>query len=112
MKRSITLLHLVAAMTVAAPAMAGDILKCVDQDGHITLTDQPCSAGAASVHLEQDRIAVAPQRHVLPAAQLRQAAWRRPDLSQPAPLNRDVATLKAARRMLMIMDAKPRLAAQ
>jgi hypothetical protein len=49
---------------------------------------------------------------VLPAAQLRQSAWRRPDLSHPVALARDVATLQAARRTLLMLDARPRLAAQ
>ena len=117
MKCSITLIQACAAMAIsaaAAPAaMAGDIVKCVAADGHVTLTDQPCSSGASTVPLEQDK-AVAPvvQRHVLPAAALRQGAWKRPDLSRPVPLTRDVATLKAARRTLMMQDAKPSLAAQ
>jgi len=115
MKPSITLMNLVAALVVAAPAaMAGDIVKCVEPDGHITLTDQPCAVGASTVHLDGDRSEPVPtlQRHVLPAAQLHQGAWRRPDLSKPLPLTRDVATLKAARRTLLMLDAKPRLAAQ
>ena len=113
MMRSITLINVLAALAMAAPAaMAGNIVKCVDPDGHVTLTDQPCASGASTVRLEQERTAPLPQRHVLPAAELRQGAWRRPDLSQPVPLKRDVATLKAARRMLMLQDAKPRLAAE
>jgi hypothetical protein len=117
MMRSITLINVFAAIAVAAPAaMAGNIVKCVDPDGHVTLTDQPCATGAATVHLEQDRTedrtAPVPQRHVLPAAELRQVKWRRPDLSHPLPLTRDVATLKAARRTLLMQDAKPRLAAE
>jgi hypothetical protein len=113
MKRSITLINVVAALVVAAPAaMAADIVKCVDPDGHVTLTDQPCSTGAATVRLGQDKAAPVPQRRVLPAASLHQGAWRRPDLSRPAPLKSDVATLKAARRTLMMQDAKPSLAAE
>jgi hypothetical protein len=133
MKRPLTLLSMFAAIAtvLAGPAMAGnDIVKCVDAAGHVTLTDQPCAAGAASVRLEQDNAAAdvpanaaadapagvpnrstaAPRRYVLPAVDLRQGAWRRPDLSRPAPLAQDVATLKAARRMLMLQDARPTLA--
>jgi hypothetical protein len=47
---------------------------------------------------------------VLPAAELRHPAWKRPNLAAPAKLARDVATLKEARRMLMLQDARPRLA--
>lgn len=45
--------------------------------------------------------AAPPQRHVLPAADLRHDAWKRPAGARPATLARDVATLKAARRMLL-----------
>jgi hypothetical protein len=126
MMRSITVINIFAALALAAPAaMAGnDIVKCVDADGRVTLTDQPCAAGATGVRLapadmqdnQQDGVqnsvktAAVAQRHVLPAPDLRQGAWRRPDLSRPAPLKQDVATLKAARRMLMLLDARPTLA--
>jgi hypothetical protein len=134
MMRSISLINIFAAMALAAPAaMAGtDIVKCVDPDGRVTLTDQPCAAGATGVRLAQASMgadssdngqdnaqdkaqndvksAVATRRHVLPAADVRQGPWHRPDLSRPAPLNQDVATLKAARRMLMLQDARPTLA--
>lgn len=120
MKRPICLLSMFSAMVLAAPAvMAGnDIVKCVDANGHVTLTDQPCAGGAATVRLDQERNAspLPPQRqlqpdaqrHVLPVADLRQ--WRRPDLSRAAPLELDVATLKAAHRTLMLQDARPTLA--
>jgi hypothetical protein len=125
MKRSIQLMSMFAAMVLSgSAAMAGDIVKCVDADGRVTLTDQPCGAGAAAVRLDQDRTGPRSQsdfqsqfrsqfqgdrqRHVLPAADLRQ--WRRPDLSRAAPLTLDVATLKAAHRTLMLQDARPTLA--
>lgn len=116
MERPVRLMSMFAAMVLAAPvAMAGnEIVKCVDADGRVTLTDQPCGARAATVRLDQEKSAPQPQfqpdvqRHVLPAADLRQ--WRRPDLSRAAPLKQDVATLKAAHRMLMLQDARPTLA--
>jgi hypothetical protein len=98
----------IAAVLAAPAAMAAggnDIVKCVDSSGHVTLTDQPCEAGATTVRLDQDT----PQRHVLPAADLRHESWKRPAVARPAPLSRDVATLKAARRTLMLQDARPRL---
>jgi len=118
MKRPARLLSMIAAAALAVPALAGEIVKCVDSDGHVTLTDQPCAAGAAIVPLARDvalpaaRDTAAPsaQRHVLPAAELPQPAWKRPNLATPARLARDVATLKEARRMLMLQDARPRLA--
>jgi Domain of unknown function (DUF4124) len=119
MKRPVRLLSLIAAAVLAAPALAGEIVKCVDSNGHVTLTDQPCTADAATVPLARDAArdttagsvaAPVPQRHVLPAAELPQTAWKRPNLATPARLARDIATLKEARRMLMLQDARPRLA--
>jgi hypothetical protein len=110
MKRPVRLLSIVAAAVLAAPALAGEIVKCVDSNGHITLTDQPCGSGSATVPLSRDTGAPPPQRHVLAAAELPQPAWKRPNLAAPVRLARDVATLKEARRMLMLQDARPRLA--
>lgn len=114
MQRSVGLLSLFAATVLAAPAaMAGDIVKCVDTSGHVTLTDQPCASGSTSTPLAQDDTAAAPapQRYVLPATELRHHAWKRPVAApQPARLAGDVATLKAAHRTLLMQDAKPRLA--
>lgn len=110
MKRPVRLLSMIAAVALAAPALAGDIVKCVDSNGHITLTDQPCASGSVTMPVSRDTGAPPPQRHVLPAAELRHPAWKRPNLAAPAKLARDVATLKEARRMLMLQDARPRLA--
>jgi hypothetical protein len=101
--------------SVAAPAaMAGnEIVKCIDSSGHVTLTDQPCEAGTATVRLASvtpPAVTATAQRHVLPAAELRHDAWKRPQVARAAPLSRDVATLKAARRMLMLQETRPRLA--
>jgi hypothetical protein len=101
---------------VAAPAaVAGnEIVKCIDASGQVTLTDQPCGAGAATVRLSNETptaaVTAQAQRHVLPAAQLRHEAWKRPQVVRAAPLSRDVATLKAARRTLMLQETRPRLA--
>ena len=118
MKRTVRLLSTIAALTAlvaAAPAStAGDIVKCVDAGGHVTLTDQPCAGGAVTVRLEQGvgqkAEPAARHRYVLPAADLRHEAWKRPAVERPAQLARDVATLKAARRTLLMLDAKPVLA--
>nr|WP_314545215.1 DUF4124 domain-containing protein [uncultured Massilia sp.] len=120
---------IVASLAPVTPAQAGDIVKCVDGSGHATFTDQPCPAGSVGRLLSADgagtqggsgltastgssepepepaaaaMIAAAPpQRHVLPAADLRHDAWKRPAGARPASLAGDVATLKAARRMLL-----------
>lgn len=126
MKRPYKLLSMIAAAALsaamAAPAaMAGnEIVKCVDTAGHVTLTDQPCEAGAATVRLSSDtqqsqqpalqQPQQQAQRHVLPPAELRHAGWKRPQVVRPAPLSRDVATLKAAHRMMMLQETRPRLA--
>jgi len=109
-------LALVAAAVLAAPAaMAGDIVKCVDSAGHVTLTDQPCDSGALVVRMapeaeRSDAPRAQPQRHVLPVADLRHTAWKRPAATRPATLAGDIATLKEARRALLMLDAKPVLA--
>jgi hypothetical protein len=123
MKRPVKLLSMIAAAAlsaaVAAPvAMAGnEIVKCVAADGQVTLTDQPCEGGAATVRLSSESPQAQPQpqtqsqsqRHVAPA-ELRQADWKRPPVVRAAPLSRDVATLKAAHRMMLLQETRPRLA--
>jgi hypothetical protein len=110
MKRPVRLLSIVAAAVMAAPALAGEIVKCVDSNGHVTLTDQPCASGSAAMPVARDTGAPPPRRHVLPAADLPHVAWKKPNLTAPVTLARDIATLKEARRMLMLQDARPRLA--
>jgi len=125
MKRPSRLMSMIAAAALSAavaPAMAGnDIVKCIDANGHITLTDQPCESGASTVRLSSEtplpqaqvqpqQQPQQPQRHVLAPAELRHAGWKRPEAVRPAPLSRDVATLKEARRMLMLSETRPRLA--
>ena len=109
MKRPVRLLSMIAAVALAAPALAGEVVKCVDSNGHVTLTDQPCASGSVATPVTRDAGPL-PQRHVLPAAELPRVTWKRPNLAAPAKLARDIATLKEARRMLMLQDARPRLA--
>jgi hypothetical protein len=121
MKRPVSFTGMIAAAALVAgmapAAMAGnDILKCVDASGHVTLTDQPCEAGAAAVRLSaetsqaQPQAQPMPQRHAVAPAELRHAGWKQPQVVRPAPLSRDVATLRAARRTLMLNETRPRLA--
>jgi hypothetical protein len=113
-KSLVKLLSMIAAAALsaaaAAPAaMAGnEIVKCVDTSGHVTLTDQPCDAGSATVKLSSE--SPLPQRHVVTPAELRHEGWKRPPAVRAAPLSRDVATLKAAHRMMMLQETRPRLA--
>jgi hypothetical protein len=122
MKSPVKLLSMIAAAAlsaaVAAPvATAGnEIVKCVDAHGHVTLTDQPCDSGSTTVRLSsespqlQPQPQPQPQRHMAAPAELRHAGWKRPEVVREAPLSRDVATLKAAHRMMMLQETRPRLA--
>lgn len=123
MKSPVRLLSILVATVLAVPALAGEIVKCVDTSGHVTLTDQACEAGNTSVRLASDSDDVAPQRHTVAPESLR-AVWKRPaptgggaagsagNGAGPAPvrLSLDVATLKAAHRTMLMQDVKPRLA--
>jgi hypothetical protein len=112
----------VAAMMAASASFAGaDIVKCVDQDGHVTLTDSQCSAAASLVAgpteapaaAAAEEMAAAPavpavrrvsvERHLLPPAEARATtvSSRRP---ASRPLARDVETLKAARLSMQVLD--------
>jgi hypothetical protein len=129
MKRQASQLSLIlAALAFAPAALAGsEIVKCIDQTGHVTLTDQPCSANAATVQLTQasapnevaagsapeadaeTELAAVPQvapieRHTTPAV-LRQASWKTPPAPRSRPLAADVATLKAARLQMLMLDS-------
>ncbi|MFC5479269.1 DUF4124 domain-containing protein [Massilia suwonensis] len=127
MKRLASQLTLICAAIAATPAaLAGsDILKCVDGAGHVTLTDQPCESGAQATRLVSNAGAeasvgtaetrpLAVQRYEAPPAMHRQQAWRPQVPQRDRPLARDVATLKAARAQLLLIDserhARPSLA--
>lgn len=122
MKRLASRLTLSLAVLAAAPAaLAGsEVLKCVDNAGHVTLTDQPCEAGARVTRLVSaagpdtataDQPAAAQPaatpvtRYEAPPAMLRQQDWRPRMPNRDRPLARDVATLKAARAQLLLIDA-------
>ena len=123
MKRLAYQLSFVFAAIAATPAaLAGsEILKCVDAGGHVTLTDQPCESGARTTLLvsaaAQESVAETPaangevqavtvQRHEAPPALARQQNWRpRVAAQRDRPLARDVATLKAARAQLLLIDS-------
>ena len=123
MKRLASQLTLVFAAIAATPAaLAGsEILKCIDAGGHVTLTDQPCESGARATRLVSnaapesaavgataaagDVHPMAVQRYEAPAAMQRQHNWRPRVAQNDRPLARDVATLKAARAQLLLIDA-------
>ena len=123
MKRLATQLSFVFAAIAATPAaLAGsEVLKCVDAEGHVTLTDQPCESGARMTRLvaaaAPESEAEAPaavaavqspamQRYEAAPALHRQQSWRpRVAAQTDRPLARDVATLKAARAQLLLIDS-------
>ena len=117
----------ISAMLAASAAFAGaDIVKCVDQNGHVTLTDSQCSEGvqtvvvpgsadapaAASEDVQPADTATLPaapaarrtiQRIVVAPAQMQRDSWSAPRPSGRM-LARDVETLKAARLSMQVLD--------
>ncbi|MBZ2209687.1 DUF4124 domain-containing protein [Massilia soli] len=117
-----------AGMVIVSSTFAGTgINKCTDSAGHVTLTDQPCASEATQVVLTSAPLPAAAE--VAPEAAADQAApaltggtvrYQLTNLPpstklRPAPytqvqapgrsLARDVATLKEARRTLMLLDS-------
>lgn len=107
-----------AGMVFASTAFAGgDINKCVDASGHVTLTDETCPAGARTVKVipgqsdAGDELAAADDSAA--AVSGRYSVNRMParyftPMKNPAPargLALDVATLKAARQNMLMLDS-------
>lgn len=104
-----------AGIAAAPSALAnGGIVKCIGANGHVTLTDTACPAGERSITLLPGAQSAAPSTEPQPlpsAAQslsaLRPAIARAPLTRLDPPsrsLTRDVATLKAARQAMLLMD--------
>ncbi|WP_313705170.1 DUF4124 domain-containing protein [Massilia sp.] len=121
---------MLAAVAAASAALAGtEVLKCVDNAGRVTLTDQPCegaarvtrmSFGASSESTSQggtgntsatasgpgmEPQAAPLQRYAATPRMQQQHGWRPRLPARDRPLARDVATLKAARAQLLLLDA-------
>lgn len=121
---------LLTAMLAASAAFANgaDIVKCVDQSGHVTLTDNQCSAGLQSVvaapaaeptaealpaevvAADADSLPAAPaarrattQRVSYAPAQVQHDSWAGAH-GKTRMLARDVETLKAARLSMQVLD--------
>ncbi len=99
-----------SALLVTVPAFAGqEVLKCTDAEGNVTLTDRPCdgaddatvlvTAGAPPPAVQRS-----PARPYAPGVLLP----RRQPSYKPMPpsriMSRDVATLKAARITMHLLD--------
>lgn len=116
-----------AGMVFVSSTFAGtEINKCTDSSGHVTLTDQPCASEATQVVLTvaaqpaPGDVAPAEPAPAAPAATAGgtaryQLSYLPPSTKmRPAPytqvqapgrsLARDVATLKEARRTMMLLD--------
>jgi hypothetical protein len=106
----------------AAFANSADIVKCVDQDGRVTLTDNQCSAGVQTVlvaasaeapaaadaeAVEPVTAVPAPARRVTRMAftpmPIQHDSWSAPR-GKSRMLARDVETLKAARLSMQVLD--------
>jgi hypothetical protein len=108
----------------AAFANSADIVKCVDQDGRVTLTDNQCSAGVQTVvvaavaetpaepaadvpAIEPVTAVPTPARRVTRMAftptPIEHDSWSAPR-AKSRMLARDVETLKAARRSMQVLD--------
>lgn len=118
-------LSLILAAAIAAPAAvaSSDIVKCIDRNGHVTLTDQPCAAGSVTQRVDTTPAMTTepagasgygqtqsspPQsqpveRYVAPRAIPKRGKWR-PPKARETPLARDIATLKQARLQLLMKD--------
>jgi hypothetical protein len=117
---------LLTAMLAASAAFAhgADIVKCVDQGGRVTLTDNQCNSGVQTVVVAADAPAeaapeaVAADADSLPAPAVKRLMAQRVSYA-PAPvqhdswagsrgktrmLARDVETLKAARLSMQVLD--------
>jgi hypothetical protein len=115
----------ITAMLAASAAFAGaDIVKCVDQNGKVTLTDAQCGEGlptmlvqaeAAPAPLSVNESAegavpaaapavrrVATQRVAYAPQPIQHDSWTAPRPSKM--LSRDVETLKAARLSMQVLD--------
>lgn len=115
-------LFITAMFAASAAFAAGDIVKCVDQNGKVTLTENQCSEGvqtmlvagdppaATAADVAVDTVApVAPaprraiQRVAFTPAAIQHDSWTAPK-SNSRPLSRDVETLKAARLSMRVLD--------
>ena len=111
---------LLAGVILSQSVSAGtDIIKCVDAQGNVTLTDAACpgNAKAAVLVAGSDQTEAAPvigdmpeiesvaaERYSMPRIARRELPPLKPQ-SAMRPMARDVATLKAARANLMLLDS-------
>jgi hypothetical protein len=104
--RSLPRSLLLASLVLAPACFAQDIQKCTDSEGRVTLTDQPCDGLAPEV------VQLAPQQMPRAVTGRRLGTPLQPrriviDEKKAQPsifLPGDVATLKAARNAMRLLD--------
>ena len=118
MKRHFCQLCLLAATMMAAPVAFSEtsIVKCVDDEGRVTLTDRPCEVGATTVQMASEpanegvtRVHAYPlvaEASVLPPPRAMQRSYVPTPRAAEKPLASDVATLKAARAQFVLSDVR------
>ena len=112
----------IAGMVFVSSTFAGtEVIKCTDDSGRVTLTDQPCqrddeqlvlsaaaTPAAATVPEAAAEVASSSERYQVRALPPSRSLRAAPYTEVHAPgrsLARDVATLKEARRTLMLLDS-------
>lgn len=118
----ISAVSLAGLLAISGGVARADIIKCVDAEGHVTLTDQDCPRNEA-VLAQQEVAAVVPMADVpdqAPRAQVTRVvlsadapalppkSWESTH-AHPAPTRSfalDAATLKAARVTMQLLDAQ------
>jgi hypothetical protein len=112
----------IAGMVFVSSTFAGtEVIKCTDDSGRVTLTDQPCqrddeqvvlsaaaTPAAATVAEAVAGVASSGERYQVRALPPSRSLRAAPYTEVHAPgrsLARDVATLKEARRTLMLLDS-------
>jgi len=116
MKRHFCQLLLLAATTMAAPVAFSEtsIVKCVDDEGRVTLTDRPCEVGTTTVRMASEpanegvtRVhPLVAEASVLPPPRTMQRTYVPAPRAAAKPLASDVATLKAARAQFVLSDVR------
>ena len=121
----ISAISLASLLAISCGMARADIVKCVDAEGHATLTDQGCPSNEAQMAAQavaavapmadvpsEEAAAEAPRAHVtrivLPAPALPPKSWEATH-SHPLPtrsFSLDTATLKAARVTMQLLDAQ------
>jgi len=116
MKRHFCQLLLLAATTMAAPVAFSEtsIVKCVDDEGRVTLTDRPCEVGMTTVRMvsepSNDGVTrvhpLVAEASALPPPRAMQRTYVPAPRAAAKPLASDVATLKAARAQFVLSDVR------